>query len=452
MVDPRRRSRLLDRPGGSFRRGRGVLCDTVWEPHRPCPDPRASVLTPTTSGTSSDDTTPALLHDRSARAVRVPPADPKAIEVPAARSRRRDDAHPCGVDVVVNADTGRTGVRIDCRCGIHSAPHSSIGAGPRVHEDRPLKTAPARTTPIGRFVPIWMPHLIHLVRRADQASDATSTAAPPRTVPPPGTPAPRTIARRHLLLGTGGVAALGLTLGATTDAGADADAAAGAMTVWRLDADWGAPRGPHGKTELHSRASRAAARHRYALTDRDALAMNLHKCSFAPAVPLSVDRVAFTHLWEPLAYEWRNPWNGRTVRIFDDRHASRIPDGAATLALALATRRSTPSGTPSGASPPDGSPAATPPSPTSRPHQQRRWRRPRRVGPTRQSPDPGHDRRQSPTLLATGLAALTAGLLALRTRTHTQRTPAATGTERPGPGQLDSRATLGPRRFCRRSR
>ncbi len=237
--------------------------------------------------------------------------------------------------------------------------------------------------------------------------------------PPPGTPAPRTIARRHLLLGTGGVAALGLTLGATTDAGADADAAAGAMTVWRLDADWGAPRGPHGKTELHSRASRAAARHRYALTERDALAMNLHKCSFAPAVPLSVDRVAFTHLWEPLAYEWRNPWNGRTVRIFDDRHADRIPDGAATLALALATRRSTPSGTPSGASPPDGSPAATPPSPTG-PTTPAAAVAPTTTGRT----DPSEPRTlamtgvESPTLLATGLAALTAGLLALRTRTH----------------------------------
>ena len=63
--------------------------------------------------------------------------------------------------------------------------------------------------------------------------------------------------------------------------------------------------------------------------------MNLHKCSFAPAVPLSVDQDAFTRLWEPLAYDWRNPWNGGTVRIFDDRHADRIPDGAATLALAL---------------------------------------------------------------------------------------------------------------------
>jgi len=197
------------------------------------------------------------------------------------------------------------------------------------------------------------------------------------------------------------------------------------MTVWKLDPDWGTPRGPHGKTELHSRASRAAARHRYALTEGDAEAMNLHKCSFAPAVPLSVDGDAFTQLWEPLAYDWRNPWNGRTVRILDDRHAERIPDGTATLALALSPPDSSPVGAPPGTGTPTGAAAAaaagtgtgaamgpgTGPrggtgtrTPTSRPDTER----PRSLALT------GID---TPTLLATGLAAVAAGVLALRTRT-----------------------------------
>jgi hypothetical protein len=107
------------------------------------------------------------------------------------------------------------------------------------------------------------------------------------------------------------------------------------MTVWRLDPDWGYPRGPHGKTRLVSRASRTAARHRYALSERDALDMNLHLCSFAPAVAIEVRRDEFMALWDELAYRWSNPWLGGSVWVLDDRHASRLAGGPDLLARAL---------------------------------------------------------------------------------------------------------------------
>ena len=114
-------------------------------------------------------------------------------------------------------------------------------------------------------------------------------------------------------------------------------AAATTVTVWRLDPDWGYPRGPHGKTRLRSRASRNAAAHRYARTEADAVAMNLHRCSFAPAVPVEVDGAAFAEPWNSLAAPWTNPWNGEVVEILDDRHVGRIPTGPQLHAAAFGT-------------------------------------------------------------------------------------------------------------------
>jgi hypothetical protein len=124
------------------------------------------------------------------------------------------------------------------------------------------------------------------------------------------------------------------------------------MTVWHLETDWTPGRGPHDKTRLISRSSRRAAQHRYALSHPDALDMNLHLCSYAPASKTVVCRDAFTSLWGQLSYDWFNPWLARPVRIFDIRHVTRIPDGEALLTHALLM-------TSQGACPPD-SPTPTP--------------------------------------------------------------------------------------------
>ena len=145
------------------------------------------------------------------------------------------------------------------------------------------------------------------------------------------------IARRRVLIGSGaaGAAAAVAVVGATPVA------AATTVTVWRLDPDWGYPRGPHGKTRLRSRASRNAAAHRYARTEADALAMNLHRCSFAPAVPVEVGGAAFAELWDSLAAPWTNPWNGEHVEILDDRHVDRMPGGQDLHAAAFGAHGST---------------------------------------------------------------------------------------------------------------
>jgi len=109
------------------------------------------------------------------------------------------------------------------------------------------------------------------------------------------------------------------------------------MTVWQLATDWDEPRGPNGKTRLISRASRRAARHRYALSAADAQDMNLHLCSFAPAVPRTVRRVEFMAVWNAASYDWANPWNSQVVRLLDSRHAGRRPGGDELLERALDT-------------------------------------------------------------------------------------------------------------------
>lgn len=93
-------------------------------------------------------------------------------------------------------------------------------------------------------------------------------------------------------------------------------------TVWQLATEWTTPRGPHGKTRLVSRASRQAATHRVARSEADALAMNLHPCSWAPAVPVVVSVDPFDEWWDAHAEPWTNPWNGSTVEILDLRHVT----------------------------------------------------------------------------------------------------------------------------------
>ncbi|MEM7095690.1 MAG: hypothetical protein AAF567_22000 [Actinomycetota bacterium] len=107
------------------------------------------------------------------------------------------------------------------------------------------------------------------------------------------------------------------------------------MTVWRIDPDWGYPRGPNNKTHLFSNASRAAAQHRWALSSADAECMNLHVGSWAPAVPVAVDQAAFMQLWNAASYTWANPWKNVGVQIFDDRHVAGVPGGTTLFQRAM---------------------------------------------------------------------------------------------------------------------
>ena len=102
----------------------------------------------------------------------------------------------------------------------------------------------------------------------------------------------------------------------TTDCSAGACAT---TTVWMLDRDWGYPRGPHAKTRLVSRASRAAAANRIARTEADTLDMNLHLCSWAPAVAVQLSATRVDATFESYATNWANPWSGTTVSLVDMR-------------------------------------------------------------------------------------------------------------------------------------
>ena len=126
------------------------------------------------------------------------------------------------------------------------------------------------------------------------------------------------ITRRHLIQAGAAMAGLAV-VGLPGRAGAATCGPCPRMTVWHLETDWAQPRGPHAKTRLVSRASRRAAQHRYALTEDDALAMNLHLCSWAPAAATEVCSEAFMSLWDEVAYDWHNPWLDQTVHIFDIR-------------------------------------------------------------------------------------------------------------------------------------
>jgi hypothetical protein len=144
------------------------------------------------------------------------------------------------------------------------------------------------------------------------------------------------------------------------------------MEVFQLDPDWGTPRGPHGKLRLVSRASRRAATNRIALSSDDALAMNLHPCSFAPARALTVNTLAFTALWTDFSSVWHNPWANVDVRILDLRRVLAAPDGPARWAAATTPLPPAPPSLPGlpgqpvpvGATPPSSTDAAAPTSET----------------------------------------------------------------------------------------
>ncbi len=181
-----------------------------------------------------------------------------------------------------------------------------------------------------------------------------------RTNREPAQPAHRNLHRRHVLYAAG-------VLGTATAIGmgdAGAAPAGDSLVVWKLNADWGYPRGPHGKTRLRSAASRNAAKYRYALSEPDAIAMNLHRCSYAPAVAITVTRSRFMSLWDQLSYEWRNPDTGQTVRLLDARHVRRVSHGTELLNQALTDPGSTTTG-PSAPSGPGSSPTGPGSSPTS---------------------------------------------------------------------------------------
>ena len=235
----------------------------------------------------------------------------------------------------------------------------------------------------------------------DQPNEAVAADAAPD-----GTAQERaTWERRRVLAGVGVLVAVG-AVGVT----ASAAPAPTTLTVWKLELDWGYPRGPHSKTRLHSRASRRAATHRYALTAGDAESMNLHECSWAPATAHTVDAAAFTHLWHQLSYDWTSPWTGDSIRIFDDRHVDRIRGGEESLRLALGAQMQTPN--PPGSSTAGGSGAAA--------DQGTRFVAAGDAGATardRAEPSslavPGSD----PRMLVTGAAAaVAAGVVALRAR------------------------------------
>jgi hypothetical protein len=71
------------------------------------------------------------------------------------------------------------------------------------------------------------------------------------------------------------------------------------------------------------------------LTEADALDMNLHLCSWAPAASTEVCSEAFMGLWDEAAYDWHNPWLDKPVHIFDIRSVAALADGEARLAHAL---------------------------------------------------------------------------------------------------------------------
>lgn len=215
-----------------------------------------------------------------------------------------------------------------------------------------------------------------------------------------------TLRRRQLLAAGGSVGAA-----AFLAVGGRAGAATGTMTVWKLSPDWGTPRGPHGKTHLHSNASRRAAANRFALTRADAEAMNLHKCSFAPAVPVTVDAAAFLALWGAAASPWTSPWSGTTVRLLDLRRARRIEGGDDLVNRALEpaspARPAEPGGGGSGVGP-----GSTPAAPADRVA----TNSPDRSGPRVGGRQLALTGTRPGELVALGLGALAAGATAVRVR------------------------------------
>ena len=72
--------------------------------------------------------------------------------------------------------------------------------------------------------------------------------------------------------------------------------------------------------------------------------MNLHLCSFAPAVARTVCAAAFADLWQRRSYEWTSPWSGSVVRLLDRRHLSASEVAYLDGACAAETHESGPRG------------------------------------------------------------------------------------------------------------
>ncbi len=160
--------------------------------------------------------------------------------------------------------------------------------------------------------------------------------------------------RQFLVAGAASIAAIASVDFFSASAHAATTCGAGSCTtttVWMLDPDWGYARGPHGKTRLVSAASRRAAANRVARTEAEALDMNLHQCSFAPAVAVDVCAARADDAFAAGAADWNNPWNGATVSVLDLR---RLPAGSDLFGCPAATPAiadpSSPSSGPTGGS------------------------------------------------------------------------------------------------------
>lgn len=128
--------------------------------------------------------------------------------------------------------------------------------------------------------------------------------------------------RQFLVAGAATAAAIALVDGPAAATSTSSACAAGSCvtsTAWMLEPDWGYPRGPHAKTHLVSRASRSAATNRIVRSEEDALATNLHLCSWAPAVQVPACSTRLDAAFEAHARQWQNPWNGTTVSLIDLR-------------------------------------------------------------------------------------------------------------------------------------
>jgi hypothetical protein len=168
----------------------------------------------------------------------------------------------------------------------------------------------------------------------------------------------RTRSRREfLVLGGGTVAAVTLAdLGSMRGSGAATTGCSGVACtttkVWMLDPDWGYARGPSGKTRLVSRASRLGAANRIARTQPEALDMNLHKCSYAPAISVDVCKVRADAAFATFATDWDNPWNGTTVSVLDLRRVPADHDPFACPASSPIACPTSPAATTAGSSSP----------------------------------------------------------------------------------------------------
>ena len=80
--------------------------------------------------------------------------------------------------------------------------------------------------------------------------------------------------------------------------------------------------------------------------------MNLHQCSFAPAIAVDVCAARADDAFATGAADWNNPWNGATVSVLDLR---RLPAGSDLFGCPAATPAIADPSSPSSSGPTGGS-------------------------------------------------------------------------------------------------